>query len=55
MLPDDLARLPLELEKLLYELQDRIMTDVVRRIRKTGEITSTADYQLVKMQMLGQM
>ena len=54
MLPDDLARLPLELEKLLYELQDRIMTDVVRRIRKTGEITSTADYQLVKMQMLGQ-
>lgn len=54
MLPDDLARLPLELEKLFYELQDRIMTDVVRRIRKTGEITSTADYQLVKMQMLGE-
>lgn len=54
MLPDDLSRLPLELEKLFYELQDRIMTDVVRRIRKTGEITSTADYQLVKMQMLGE-
>lgn len=54
MLPDDLARLPLELEKLFYELQDRIMADVVRRIRKTGEITSTADYQLVKMQMLGE-
>lgn len=53
MYPDELQRLPLKLEKMFYELQDRIMSDVVRRLRKTGEITSTADYQLVKMQILG--
>ena len=53
MYPDELQRLPLKLEKMFYELQDRIMSDVVRRLRKTGEITSTADYQLVKVQILG--
>ena len=54
MTPDEMTKLPLELEKMFYDLQDRIMSDVVRRIRKTGEITSTADYQPVKMQMLGE-
>lgn len=53
MLPDEISALPLELEKMFYELQDRIMTDVVRRLRKTGEITSTADYQLNKYLILG--
>lgn len=28
-----------------YKLEDRICDDIVRRIKKTGEITSTADYQ----------
>lgn len=53
MLPEELTALPLELEKMFYELQDRIMTDVVRRLNKTGEITSTADYQLNKYKILG--
>ena len=53
MYPDELQRLPLRLEKMFFELQDRIMSDVVRRLRKTGEITSTADYQLIKVQILG--
>ncbi|MBS6195473.1 MAG: phage minor capsid protein [Clostridiales bacterium] len=34
-------------------MQNRIFADVVRRIRKTGGITSTADYQLQKVQILG--
>lgn len=53
MKPEEMATLPLLLEKQFYELQDRIMSDVVRRLRKTGGITSTADYQLNKVLMLG--
>lgn len=34
-------------------MQDRIFSDVVRRIKKTGEITSTADYQIQKLRILG--
>ena len=34
-------------------MQDRIFTDIVRRIKKTGEITSTADYQINKLLILG--
>lgn len=53
MKPEEMATLPLRLEKQFYELQDRIMSDVVRRLRKTGGITSTADYQLNKVLILG--
>lgn len=34
-------------------LELRIMEDVIRRIRKTGEITSTAGHQLNRLRMLG--
>ena len=53
MTPDQKGSLPLQVEKLFYDLQDRIYTDVVRRIQKTGEITSTADYQINKLLILG--
>jgi hypothetical protein len=53
MLPEELTKLPMSLEKLFYDVQDRIITDVVRRIKKAGEITSTADYQLNRYQILG--
>ena len=53
MLPEEIAALPLSLEAMFYETQDRIMTDVARRIKKTGEITSTADYQLNRYKILG--
>lgn len=53
MKPEEMATLPLVLEKQFYELQDRIMSDVVRRLKKTGGITSTADYQLDKILLLG--
>ena len=45
--------MPLRVEKLFFELQDRVMADVVRRIHKTGMITSTADYQLQKIYIFG--
>lgn len=34
-------------------LEERIMRDIVRRIVKTGEITSTADWQINRLQILG--
>lgn len=53
MTPEEKGSLPLQLEKQFYKLQDRIFSDIVRRIKKTGEITSTADYQINKLLILG--
>lgn len=53
MTPEEKGSLPIRVEKLFYELQDRIFSDIVRRIRKTGKITSTADYQINKLLLLG--
>ena len=53
MTPDQKGSLPIQMEKLFYDLQKRIYSDVVRRIKKTGEITSTADYQINKLLILG--
>ena len=35
------------------DLEERIMQDIVRRIVKAGEITSTADWQINRLQILG--
>lgn len=53
MTPEEKGALPLEVEALFYSLQGRIYSDVVRRIKKVGEITSTADYQINKLLILG--
>lgn len=34
------------------DLEERIMQDIVRRIQKAGEITSTADWQINRLQIL---
>jgi len=49
----DISKLPDGIEKLFLDLENRIMSDVVRRIKKTGEITSTADMQLLKYAATG--
>lgn len=41
------------IEGKFYDLENRIMADIVRRIKKTGEITSTADWQLNRLYALG--
>lgn len=41
------------IEKKYRNLETRIMEDVIRRIKKTGTITSTADYQLLRYYILG--
>lgn len=35
------------------DLEDRIMQDIVRRINMTGKITSTADWQINRLKILG--
>lgn len=42
-----------KIAKTYSDLEMRIMEDIVRRIKKTGEITSTADYQINKLLILG--
>lgn len=34
-------------------LEERILQDIARRIKKTGEITSTADWQINRLRILG--
>lgn len=46
-------KLSRQIEKNYLELEERIMQDIIRRIRKTGEITSTADYQINRLIILG--
>lgn len=41
------------IERKYRDLENRIMEDVVRRIKKTGGITSSADYQLNRYHILG--
>ena len=53
MTPEQKGSLPLRVEKLFYEMQERIFSDIVRRTKKTGQITSTADYQINKLLILG--
>lgn len=40
-------------EKRLRDLEASIMADVIRRIKKTGTITSTADWQIQRLVILG--
>ena len=35
------------------DLEERIMQDIIRRIVKTGEVTSTADWQINRLRILG--
>lgn len=47
------SQLSVGVEKKYRELENRIMEDVIRRIQKTGTITSTADWQLNRYRILG--
>ncbi len=40
-------------ERIFYNLETKIIEDIVRRIKKTKEITETADFQLNRLRQLG--
>ena len=46
-------KLSRQIEKNYSDLEMRIMEDIVRRIKKTGKITSTADWQINRLRILG--
>lgn len=45
---------PLELEKLMRSAGTRIMSDIIRRLRDCSEITRTADWQIDRLNQLGE-
>ena len=46
-------KLSRQIEKNYSDLEMRIMEDIVLRIKKTGEITRTADWQINRLRILG--
>ena len=50
--PAQLDKLPDSMIQLMSELQDEIISDVCRRIKKTNLLTPTAEWQLVKANQL---
>lgn len=46
-------KLSRQIAKNFADLEMRVMEDIVRRIRKTKKITSTADWQINRLQILG--
>lgn len=53
MREDYKKRLSRKIEKNFSDLEMRIMEDIVRRITKAGKITSTADWQIKRLRILG--
>lgn len=49
MNPDYKDKVATQIAGNFTRLEDRIISDIVRRIKKTGEITSTADYQINRL------
>lgn len=49
----ELERASMALDEPVNELENRIMSDIVRRIRANGEITSAADWQINRLVQLG--
>jgi len=51
--PSELERMPVEIERIMRELEERIMEDIVRRIKINDEITRSADWQIYRLIQLG--
>jgi hypothetical protein len=52
--PSELERMPVELEKRMSELENKIMEDIIRRIRINDKITRSADWQIYRLIQMGQ-
>lgn len=53
MTSGELERLPVELVQIFSDLEDRIMEDIVMRIRINGFSSATADWEITRLQQLG--
>lgn len=50
---NELENLSMLLDEPMKELENRIMSDIIRRIKINGEITRGADWQITRLQQLG--
>ena len=53
MTQGELERLPEKLVRTFSELEIRIMSDIVRRIKENGFSTSSADWEITRLEQLG--
>lgn len=47
--PGQMEEIPERFARIMSDMEMDIMTDVIMRIKKNGQITSTADYELLRM------
>lgn len=53
MTQGEIEKLTVKTENIFSELEARIMSDIVRRIKENGVSTATADWQISRLQQLG--
>lgn len=51
--PDELKVLPDHIVKIYEDLEEEIIRDIARRIKETGAITETAEFQSISLQRMG--
>lgn len=51
--PNELEAIPLPFEQHYIDLEERIMRDIVRRIKINAEITRSADWQIYRLKEIG--
>jgi len=51
--PNQIEALPKPLEKQFRDLENRVMSDIVRRLKNAGEMTAGAEYQVGRLLNLG--
>ena len=53
MTQGQLEKLPLKISRIFSDLEIRIMTDIVRRIKENGFSTASSGWQITRLQQLG--
>ena len=53
MTQGELEKIPLKVEQIFSNLEIRIMSDIVRRIKENGFSSASADWQITRLQQLG--
>lgn len=54
MTQGELEKIPIPIQKTISELEIRIMTDIIRRIKANGFSPASADWQISRLQQLGE-
>ena len=54
MTQGELEKLPVKLGQIFSDLEYRIMSDIVRRIKENGFSTAASDWQITRLQQLGE-